>query len=86
MDSYYKLRQLSCYKLRQVLQRAMDLLQIATGITKCDDYYKLRQYRGLVGFFWGGGSPPKKWLRRGAHPKKTEGGATQNISVHVELT
>ena len=37
------------YKLRQVLQSAMDLLQIATGITKCDDYYKLRQYRpGLV--------------------------------------
>ena len=22
----------------------MNLLQIATGITKCDDYYKLRQY------------------------------------------
>ena len=37
------------YKLRQVLQSAMDLLQIATGITKCDDYYKLRQYRG---YFW----------------------------------
>ena len=33
------------YKLRQVLQSAMDLLQIVTGITKCDDYYKLRQYR-----------------------------------------
>ena len=32
------------YKLRQVLQSAMDLLQIATGITKFDDYYKLRQY------------------------------------------
>ena len=32
------------YKLRQVLQSAMDLLQIAKGITKCDDYYKLRQY------------------------------------------
>ena len=31
------------YKLRQVLQSAMDLLQIAKGITKCDDYYKLRQ-------------------------------------------
>ena len=31
------------YKLRQVLQSTMDLLQIATGITKCDDYYKLRQ-------------------------------------------
>ena len=27
----------------------MDLLQIATGITKCDDYYKLRQYtRGKI--------------------------------------
>ena len=35
------------YKLRQVLQSAMDLLQIATGITKCDDYYKLRQYTRL---------------------------------------
>ena len=30
-------------KLRQALQSAMDLLQIATGITKCDDNYKLRQ-------------------------------------------
>ena len=50
MDCYYKLRQLFYYKvyykLRQVLQSAMDLLQIATGITKCDDYYKLRQYTG----------------------------------------
>ena len=36
------------YKLRQVLQSAMDLLQSATGITKCDDYYKLRQYRVSV--------------------------------------
>ena len=50
MDSYYKLRQLfyKCdtvyYKFRQVLQSAIDLLQIATGITKCDDYFKLRQY------------------------------------------
>ena len=35
------------YKLRQVLQSAMDLLQIATAITKCDDYYKLRQYTSL---------------------------------------
>ena len=35
------------YKLRQVLQSAMDLLQIATDITKCDDYYKLRQYKRL---------------------------------------
>ena len=44
MDCYYKLRQLFYYKLRQVLQSAMDLSQIATDITKCDDYYKLRQY------------------------------------------
>ena len=40
------------YKLRQVLQSAMNLLQIATGTTECDDYYKLRQYKpsqsGLV--------------------------------------
>ena len=56
MDSYYKLRQLfitKCdavyYKLRQVFQSAMNLLQIATGITKCDEfitncdrYYKVR--------------------------------------------
>ena len=43
MDSYYKLRQLFYYKVRD------DLLQIATGITKCDGfitnydrYYKVR--------------------------------------------
>ena len=39
--NYYKLRQLS------LLHSAMNLLQIATGITECDDYYKLRQYRPL---------------------------------------
>ena len=38
MDSYYKLRQLFHYQVRH------GLLQVATGITKCDDYYKLRQY------------------------------------------
>ena len=32
MDSYYKLRQLFYYKLRH------GLLQIATGITKCDGF------------------------------------------------
>ena len=32
------------YKLRQMLQSAINLLQTATGITKWDDYYKLRQY------------------------------------------
>ena len=36
------------YKLQQVLQSAMDLLQILTGITKCDDYYKLRQYTRTI--------------------------------------
>ena len=43
MDSYYKLRQLFYYKVRR------GLLQIATGITKCDEfitncdrYYKVR--------------------------------------------
>ena len=38
MVCYYKVRQLFYYKVRQVL------LQSATGITKCDDYYKVRQY------------------------------------------
>ena len=32
------------YKVRQVLQNVTILLQSATGITKCDDYYKVRQY------------------------------------------
>ena len=40
MDRYYKLRQLFYYKVRQ------GLLQIMTGITKCDDCYKLRQCKG----------------------------------------
>ena len=55
MDSYYKLRRLfitECdtvyYKLRQVLQSAMDLLKIATGITKCDGYYKFSQYSAVL--------------------------------------
>ena len=38
MDCYYKLQHLFYYKVRH------GLLQIATGITKRDDYYKLRQY------------------------------------------
>ena len=42
MDSYYKLRQLFYYKERH------GLLQVATGITKCYDYYKLRQYSSTL--------------------------------------
>ena len=56
MDCYYKLRQLFYYKVRHgllqiatVLQSAKNLLQIATRITKCDEfitncdrYYKVR--------------------------------------------
>ena len=30
--------------MRQVLQSVTILFQSATGITKCDDYYKVRQY------------------------------------------
>ena len=30
--------------MRQVLQSVAILLQSARGITKCDDYYKVRQY------------------------------------------
>ena len=36
------------YKVQQVLQSLTILLQSATGITKCDDYYKVRQYRVLM--------------------------------------
>ena len=36
MDCYYKLRQLFYYKVR------LGLLQIATGITKYDDYYSIQ--------------------------------------------
>ena len=35
------------YKLRQLLQTATTLLQNATVITKCDVFYKLRQYDAL---------------------------------------
>ena len=35
------------YKVRQVLQSVTILLQSATGITKCDNYYKVRQYSGV---------------------------------------
>ena len=40
---YYKMRQFY-YKMRQLSQIATILLQNATVITKCDVYYKLRQY------------------------------------------
>ena len=40
---YYKMRQFY-YKMRQLLQIATILLQNTTVITKCDVYYKLRQY------------------------------------------
>ena len=46
---YYKVRELFYYKVRQVL------LQSATGVTKCDDYYKVRPFgEGLrLGFPFG---------------------------------
>ena len=43
-DSYFITKYDKCYyKVRQVLQSAIVLLQSATGITKCDGYYKVRQ-------------------------------------------
>ena len=41
---YIIVDEVSLITLKKLLQSAMDLLQIATGITKCDDYFKLRQY------------------------------------------
>ena len=44
-DSFFITKCDKCYyKVRQVLQSVTILLQSATGITKCDDYYKVRQY------------------------------------------
>ena len=40
---YYKMRQFY-YKMQQLSQIVTILLQNATVITKCDVYYKLRQY------------------------------------------
>ena len=39
MICYYKVRQLFYYKVQQVLQSVIIILQSATSITKCDDYY-----------------------------------------------
>ena len=48
---YYKMRRVFCYKMRQfyykmrqLLKIVIILLQNTTVITKCDVYYKLRQY------------------------------------------
>ena len=42
---YYKVRQLFYYKVRQVLlQSATGITKCDNFITKCDDYYKVRQY------------------------------------------
>ena len=43
-EVYYKMLKFFYYKMRQLLQIATTLLQNATVITKCDVYYKLRQY------------------------------------------
>ena len=44
-DSFFITKCDKCYyKVRQVLQSVTILLQSATVITKCDDYYKVRQY------------------------------------------
>ena len=43
---YYKVRQLFYYKVRQVLlQSATGITKCNNFITKCDDYYKVRQCR-----------------------------------------
>ena len=50
-DSYFITKCDKCYyKVRQVLQSVTVLLQSATGITKCDDYYKVRQNKEVYRF------------------------------------
>ena len=46
----HKMHQVCYYKMRQLLQIAMILLQNATVFTKCDIYYKLPQYKVLLTF------------------------------------
>ena len=49
-DSFFITKCDKCYyKVRQILQSVTILLQSATGITKCGDYYKVRQYRRATG-------------------------------------
>ena len=43
-EVYYHTCQFCYSKMRQLLQNATILLQDATVATKCDVYYKLRQY------------------------------------------
>ena len=40
------------YKMRQLLQNTTILLQGVTVTTKCDVYYKLRQYNIVTYEFW----------------------------------
>ena len=42
------MRQLFCYKMLQLLQITTILLQNAAVITKCNAYYKLRQYTAII--------------------------------------
>ena len=44
---YINVDEVSLITFKKLLQSAMELLQIATAITKCDDYYKLRHYNLL---------------------------------------
>ena len=50
-EVYYKMRQDSYYKMRQLLQIETISLQNGPVITKCDVYYKLPQYKGNKAYF-----------------------------------
>ena len=43
-EVYYKMCQVFYYKMQELLQNMATLLQNVTIITKCNVYYKLRQY------------------------------------------
>ena len=61
------------YKLRQVLQSPMNLLQIATGITKCDNYFKLRQVLQSAIIITNCDSTPKckiRWKKNWSSPAR----------------
>ena len=79
---YFIIKYSKCYyKVRQVLQSATVLLQSATGITKCDGYYKVRQNREHIGKDHIEKDPVRsnysKTMERGQEGKKLAAGAAE---------
>ena len=72
---YYKVWQLFYYKVRQVLlQSAIGITKCNSFITKCDDYYKVRQNKHR----WYYGQKSREWMKFLKNVKIPEVTAEQN--------